>query len=268
MRIHEDLLYKELCYEIIGCAYDTFKDVGVGFDEVRYHKIFNLYLQNKGLNPKYKVPFQLFYRGECIANFEIDEIVDDKIVVELKCIQTDFIPENYAQMMSYLKATKLRLGLLLNFGLHKAYPKRVIFDEKRTDKYERWDDSFFKNVSIDKLIDSTIEAICQVDNELGAGYHDKIYKSALAIELKQNSIAYNDKVCIAATHNNIQFKPFQIDYWLVHESFLLGVLAGNNKPRTYDLFRMRTYLKNLDLNYGLIAFWSTKNLQIYGISEL
>ncbi len=74
-----DLLYKELCYEVIGCAYEAFKKVGVGFDETRYHKVFDSCLIKRRLNSKYKVPAQLHYRREQIAELEIDEIVEDKI---------------------------------------------------------------------------------------------------------------------------------------------------------------------------------------------
>ncbi len=186
-------LYEELTYKIIGCAYDSFEELGVGFDEVRYHKVFHECLQREALNARYKVPLNLYYRNKIIANFEIDEIVDDKVIVEIKCIQTDFIPENYAQVMTYLKTSKLRLGLLINFGLHKVYLKRIIFDE--------------------------------------------------------------------------QFRPFKIDYWLIHDSLLFGVLAAQGRPRTYDLYRMRSYLKMLKITHGLIACWTTRNLQLYGILE-
>jgi GxxExxY protein len=188
MGTKHDLLYGELCYEVIGCAFEAFKKVGVGFDEIRYHKNFDQNLLKKGLKAKYKVPLQLHYRGEMIAELEIDEIVEDKIIVELKCIQTDFIPENYAQIMTYLKAKELRLGLLINFGLHKAFPKRVIFDEQRENDYEQWDDGYFQNPSTRKAIESVIESLRRVDTELGVAYHNTIYQAALAVELRRNRL--------------------------------------------------------------------------------
>jgi hypothetical protein len=49
---------------------------------------------------------------------------------------------------------------------------------------------------------------------------------------------------------------------MIESAILLGVLAGKDKPKLYDLFRMRSYLKHLNLHHGLIAYWSTNNLQL------
>lgn len=267
MGTENEFLYKELSYTVIGCAFEAFKTVGVGYDEIKYHKVFDDNLTQKGLQARYKVPVYLDYLGKRIGEFEIDEIVEDKIVVELKCIQTEFIPENYAQIITYLKLTKLRLGLLINFGLHRAFPKRVIFDSQRDKDVGNWDKSFFQN-SRQKTIDAAIALARNVDRILGPGYHSEIYKLALGIEMEQNQITCDKHVQINIRIGNLQFSPFEIDYWLIDNSILLGILAGTEKPRIYDLFRMRSYLKRLNLSHGLIAFWSTTNLQLFGIVEI
>jgi len=59
----------------------------------------------------------------------------------------------------------------------------------------------------------------------------------------------------------------EIDFWLVEGRFLLGILAGKDKMRQYDVYRMRSYLKRLKLNHGLIAHWNVKNLQLYGVYQ-
>lgn len=89
----------------------------------------------------------------------------------------------------------------------------------------------------------------------------------MRVELKRNQLDYDDNVCIDARIENIQFTPFEIDFWLVEKSLLLGILAGKQKPRLYDLFRMRSYLRKLNLCHGLVAYWSNKNLQLFGIYE-
>lgn len=267
MSSEDGYLHQELSYEVLGCAFAAFKTVGVGFDEIRYHKIFHDYLLKKGFKADYKQPAYLDYLGERIANFEIDEVVENELIVELKGIQTAFIPENYAQIMTYLKVKGLRLGLLINFGLHKAYPERIIFDERRKHDFEQWDDDYFQLSSPKKFIDAVIASIRQVDKILGVAYHSKIYQAAMAIELRQNQLVYDDQVRIDIEIENIKFAPFEIDYWLVEKTLLLGILAGKEKPRVYDLIRMRTYLKRLKIHYGLVAYWSTKNLQLFGVYE-
>ena len=77
------------------------------------------------------------------------------------------------------------------------------------------------------------------------------------------------------TMNNFLYKELShevigcayIDYWLVEKSILVGILAGKGDVRVYDIFRMRSYLKKLNLHHGIIAYWSNKNLQILGIYE-
>lgn len=262
-----DYLYKELNYAINGCAYDAFKEVGVGFDELTYHKFFHQHLLDKGLKARYKVPLQAFYRNEKIADFEADEIVEDCIVVEAKAIQTDFIPENYAQIFTYLKLTKLRLGLLLNFGLIKAKSKRIIFDEIRTASTEYWDEGFFLNFSRKPVFDEVLNSIHAVAEELGPGFHSFLYKAALKVELQQQGLHYDENVLVDIEAGRVQVKPMEIDFWLIEEKFLLAILAGKDKMRQYDIYRMRSYLKRLKLKHGLIAYWNVKNLQLYGVYQ-
>ncbi len=261
------LLYEELSGEVIGCAFAAFKTVGVGFSELHYHKFFHDNLIKQGLNAKYKVPWHLDYHGKRIADYEIDEIVEDKLVVELKEIQTNFISENYAQVITYLKLTKLRLGLFINFGLHRAFQKRVIFDERRDKNTENWDQGFLTTFPVPSLLDAIMASIQNIDKELGTGYHSDVYKTALAIEFKRNQIACRDKVFIQFNFENLQLNPFEIDHWLIEDRFLLGVFAGKDEPRAYDLLRTRSYLKHLNLRYALVAHWSTTNLQLFGIYQ-
>jgi len=75
MEKKKKILYEDLTYEVLGCAFNAFKTVGVGFDEVRYHKVFHEYLVEKGLKAKYKDQYFIEYFGEKLMKFEIDEIV-------------------------------------------------------------------------------------------------------------------------------------------------------------------------------------------------
>ncbi len=213
------------------------------------------------------MPLEAFYRNEKIADFEADEIVEDCIVVEAKAIQTDFIPENYAQLFTYLKLTKLRLGLLVNFGLIKAKSKRVIFDEVRTASKEAWDKGIHLNFSRKPTLDLVLSSIHAVDQELGPGFHSKLYKAALKIEFGEKQINYDENFPITLESKRVQVDPMESDFWLVDGAFLLAILAGKDDMRKYDIYRMRSYLKHLKFNHGLIAYWNVKNLQLYGVYQ-
>jgi GxxExxY protein len=262
-----EYLYKDLNYEINGCAFEAFKEVGVGFDETTYHKFFHQQLIDKGLKANYKPPLAAYYRNEKIVDFEMDEIVEDCIVVEAKCIQTDFISENYAQLFTYLKLKKLRLGLLINFGLLKAKSKRIIFDEIRLNHKETWDNGFLQKFPHQQHLDEVLESIHAVDRELGPGFHSKLYKAALKLELAYRQINADENVLITIESERVQVDPVEIDFWRIEGSFLLAVLAGKDDIRKYDIYRMRSYLRRLKLKRGLIAYWNVRNLQLYGVYE-
>lgn len=261
-----DLLYKDLTHQILGCAFSAFRKVGVGFDEIRYHKLFHHYLIQNGLNANYKVPFQLNYLGHKIADIEVDEIIENKIIIELKCIQSQFLPENIAQIINYLKICRIRLGVLINFGLNRLFQKRIIFDDIRKANVEYWDKGPCEN-RIKDLYSSLIKSIHNIEKNLGVGYHSRIYWSAFKIELNQANISYNDNVYINEKIENIAFSPFRVNDFLIENCILVGILAGKSSPRIYDIVRMRNYMRRLKLNHGLIVYWSTKNLQTYGLYE-
>ncbi len=265
--MNKEFLYKKLCYDINGCAFEAFKTVGVGYKEINYHAIFHQKLIQKGLTAKYKIPVHYDYIGKRIGDFEIDEIVENKIIVELKCIQTGFISDNYAQILNYLKLKKLSLGLLINFGLHKAFTKRVLSNCERTDNVDNWDTDFFQTIPKEMKIEQIIISIRNIDKILGPGFLCKLYKNAFTVEMNENQISCDKNICVNLQIDRIKFNPIEINYWLVDKYMLVGILAGVGNPRKYDIYRMRSYLKRLGLHHGLIAFWSPTNLRIFGVYE-
>jgi GxxExxY protein len=150
-----ELIDTDLNYRIIGCVFEAFKTVDAGFKEIVYHKIFHQNLLKNGLDAKFKKIFKLNYRGEEVAEIEVDEIVENKVVLELKSIQSEFLPVNFAQILNYMQITKIGVGLLLNFGLHKIFVKRVIHEKQSIPNTENWDDYFFDNLP-EELIQSII----------------------------------------------------------------------------------------------------------------
>lgn len=265
MKTQNDLIFDDLCYEVNGCAFEAFKAVGVGFEEYMYHQVFHDNLLKKGLEAKYKVHRYLDYRGARIAEFEIDEIINDNLLVELKSIQTDFVPENYAQILTYQKLAQIRLGLLMNFGLHKAYSKRILFEARNEPNFERWDGGFLEDSNSKNTVEAIIASLRNINTILGPAYHQEVYVAAARAELLQNRLMFNEEVFIKQNIASFHFKPYKIDFGMVENHVLLGVLAGKEKPRAYDFLRMRTYLQKLNLHHGLIAFWSNKNLQLHGL---
>lgn len=111
----EEYLYSDLTGAIINCAYKVHGTLGAGFLEKIYENAMLIELQEKGLHVIQQSPVQVLYKGKLVGEYFADFVVEDKVIVELKavCSITD---SHEAQLINYLKATKMQVGLLLNFG--------------------------------------------------------------------------------------------------------------------------------------------------------
>jgi GxxExxY protein len=108
---------------IIGCAFDVLNELGSGFLESVYEKALLMALQQKGLHAEVQKPLKVCFRGQIVGDFFADLIVEDKVLIELKSIR-ELVPQNEAQIINYLQATGIELGLLLNFGNVRLEYKR------------------------------------------------------------------------------------------------------------------------------------------------
>jgi len=122
-----ELLHKELVYDIVGCAMEAHSELGPGFLESVYEEALTILFQEKGFQYEQQKSLKIKFRGENLKKqFTADLIVDDKVIVELKAVaQMKNIDE--AQLINYLKATGLKVGLLLNFGKEKLEWKRFVY---------------------------------------------------------------------------------------------------------------------------------------------
>ena len=104
-----------LTHKIIGCAYKVHNALGPGFLEKVYENALRIELEKLGLRVKQQEPINVIYEGQVVGEYYADLWVDSRIVVELKAAQT-LAKENEIQLVNYLTATSVDLGLLLNFG--------------------------------------------------------------------------------------------------------------------------------------------------------
>ena len=113
--------------KIIGAAYEVSNNLGCGFLEKVYENALCLELKEIGLKYSNQSPVKVFYRNSVVGEYVADIIVEDRIIVELKALRR-LEESHYSQCLNYLKATRLRLGLLLNFGQPRVQVKRLIND--------------------------------------------------------------------------------------------------------------------------------------------
>jgi GxxExxY protein len=122
---NKNIIYSDLSYEIMGAVFEVHKELGPGFLESVYKKALVLELTNRGMKADVEKVFGLTYKGKKVGTHRLDLLVEDKIVVELKTVER-FAPHHTAQLLSYLRASGHRLGILVNFSKAKVESRRVV----------------------------------------------------------------------------------------------------------------------------------------------
>ncbi len=125
----ENPKYNSLTEKIIGVFYEVYNKLGYGFLEKVYEHAMVLECEKEGIPVVSQTPIRVSYDGKVIGEYFADLLVDGKVIVEIKA-SNGLAPEHEAQLLNYLKATKIEVGLLLNFG-PKPQVKRKVFDNIR-----------------------------------------------------------------------------------------------------------------------------------------
>jgi GxxExxY protein len=128
-----DLKYKDITEKIIGASFEVHKFLGNGFQEVIYQRALAYEMHKAGLDFAREIEQDIFYKdlSEPIGTRRADFVVEGKILVELKAlVQLEDV--HLAQALNYLKAYKLEVGLLINFGTKSLEFKRLVLTQKST----------------------------------------------------------------------------------------------------------------------------------------
>ncbi|HBF33417.1 TPA: GxxExxY protein [Candidatus Sumerlaeota bacterium] len=119
----KELKHEQITKTIIGCSFDVINELGVGFLESVYEKALFVALLQEGLQVQSQQPIDVCFRGINVGNFYADLLIENKVIVELKAVKT-IAPEHQAQIINYLNATGIEVGLLINFGNQQLEYKR------------------------------------------------------------------------------------------------------------------------------------------------
>lgn len=111
---------------VIGATYQVSNTLSAGFLEKVYERALARELMLRGLDVKSQVSYAITYKGQCIGEYFADLLVENQVLVELKCVDR-FLNEHVAQCINYLKASGLRLALLVNFQKPRVEWKRIIY---------------------------------------------------------------------------------------------------------------------------------------------
>ena len=112
--------------KIIGAAFAVYAELGYGFLESVYKRAMQVELCRQGLKAEVETPVKVRYQNVIVGYFRADVLVNDTVVVELKTAK-NYNPEDEPQLLNELKATGIKVGLLINFGRTKVEFKRMVF---------------------------------------------------------------------------------------------------------------------------------------------
>ncbi len=117
------LQYEELTSNILAACFDVINELGAGFLESVYEKSLLIALQQKGIKAISQAPIEVSFRDQKVGIYFVDILVEDKVLIEIKAVER-LSPDHKAQIINYLKATGIEVGLLVNFGNSKLEYRR------------------------------------------------------------------------------------------------------------------------------------------------
>lgn len=120
-----EIVHKDLSYKIIGLAMEVHSRLGYGFLEKVYENALMLLLRREGIDARQQHPIKVHFENEIVGEYVADILVDERIILEINAL--DYISEVHrAQALNYLRATELRLAIILNFRKKKLQYERLV----------------------------------------------------------------------------------------------------------------------------------------------
>jgi len=124
-----DILYKDKTDKILKCFYSVYNVLGFGFLEKVYENALMIELKEAGFFCERQKPINVFYKETQVGEYYADIMVDSCIILELKAAEC-LIMEHELQLINYLRATDIELGLLLNFGKKPEFRRKIFSNER------------------------------------------------------------------------------------------------------------------------------------------
>ncbi|MDO8998817.1 MAG: GxxExxY protein [Bacteroidota bacterium] len=131
----ETLLHENITEQIIKTYYEVYNKLGYGFLERVYQNAMLFELKNKGLDAEAQKMIKVHYKGFLVGDYFADIIVENSVILELKASEV-LVHENELQLLNYLRATDIEVGLLLNFGKKAEFRRKIFTNDRKCLKSE------------------------------------------------------------------------------------------------------------------------------------
>lgn len=124
-----ELLHKDITDKIIKAFYNVYNELGYGFLEKVYENALLYELSLLGLNSTKQVPISVHYKDKVVGEYFADILVENKVILELKA--TPLHEEHTYQLLNYLKATEIEVGMLLSFGKNPKFERKIFENQNK-----------------------------------------------------------------------------------------------------------------------------------------
>jgi GxxExxY protein len=129
-RPHRRLLHAEITQRVLTTFFDVYNELGTGFLESVYQTALAQALGAVPMHTDREVPIDVFFRHAVIGRCYADLVVENRVIVEVKAVRR-LVPEHQAQLLHYLRATAMEVGLLLNFGPRPQFQRLIYSNERK-----------------------------------------------------------------------------------------------------------------------------------------
>ncbi len=255
-----DVLYPELSYSIIGAAMDVHNGVGPGWDEWDYHRSMIECLQSKGHHVLSHDRKDLEHRGQVVDHFELDLLVDDLVILELKHQKANFHGENLTQIINYLKRWNKRLGILINYGLERLRFQRVPFSPVTgaIKCIGSWGSVESRGGS---AVAVAMESVLQ---EHGLGYGANTYRKLLLAELGYRGVDAK-RPMLSPRFESSDLGERSVNAIMIGSDMMVSVSASSADTSAADLAYLKTYMGQAEVPCGILVNIADSEVQLRGV---
>ncbi len=258
----QKLLCPELSYSIIGSAMEVHNELGPGWNEWDYHRAMIESLSSKGHAVLSHNRRDLIHRGSAVGHFELDILVENLVILELKHIKTSFHPIHYTQIINYLKLWDRGLGILINYGLETLRYNRVPYTPAQGNVQHQG--MWFRIAEQEpccRLVSNAIEYLLVTH---GIGYGIEAFKKLLFAELQYIELEPGIPR-FAPRYGELSFEEREIDAILIGSELLLLISASGVGTSAADLASLKSYMNQMHIPYGILINLGKSGIQLRGV---
>lgn len=258
-----ELIYPDLSYTVQGAFYDVYNELRhADLSEEGWENALLIALEEREISAARQIEHELHYKGYRIGRFFIDVLAGEKLLLELK-VADKLFPIDVAQIITYLKVTGLKLGILVNFGGSELEFRRIpnFISDRSVYPSQANVIQPSGHLLYPELTGELRAMLYRVHGELGPGFMHVHYRRATQIELRAHDIPYEVKKEITVRFHGHPIETRETRLVIVDDKVLLAPIAVR-KITPVSKGRLRQYLKLFDLKLGIVANFHAAILEI------